>query len=80
MKGALVPFRGDVLISGLREKHPAGCRRRRPLHTSSGHLVLAKFPPGVWFYSHRTLLPGMFLDRRSTADVAARHVRLALAP
>ncbi len=77
---ALDTHQRGLILSRLREEHPARCCCRRTLRASSGHLVLAKLLPGFWFHPHRTLLSRLLFGGRSAADVAAGEVRLAVAP
>ena len=62
------------------ENNPARCCGRNTVHTSSGHLVLAKLLPGFWFHPNWTLLSRVFLSGGIAGDVVARHLRLAVAP
>ncbi len=77
---ALDTHQRGLILSRLREKHPARCCGRRTLRASSGHLVLAKLLPGFWFHPHRTLLSRLLFSGCSAADVAAGDVRVARSP
>ena len=75
---ALDTHQTGLILSRLREKHPACFGCRRTIRASSGHLVLAKLLPGFRFHPHRTLLSRLLFRGRGAADVVAGDLRVAI--